>query len=76
MADFGLAANDIKTSTDFARSFCGSPIYLSPEILKNKKTFKVSDFYTLGVVMFELVTGEPPFYTDDINRLYSNIKKG
>ena len=76
LADFGLAANDIKTQSDFAKSFCGSPIYLSPELLKNKKTYKVSDFYTLGVVMYELLSGEPPFYTDDLNRLYNNIKKG
>ena len=61
LADFGLAANDIKTVQDYAKSFCGSPIYLSPEILKNKRTYKVSDFYTMGVVMYELLTGEPPF---------------
>ena len=76
MADFGLAANDIKTQSDFAKSFCGSPIYLSPELLKNKKTYKVSDFYTLGVVMYELLSGEPPFFTDDLNGLYNIIKKG
>ena len=76
LADFGLAADNIKSPFDFAKSFCGSPIYLSPEILKNKKTYKVSDFYTFGVVMYELLTGDPPFFVDDINRLYSNIKKG
>lgn len=74
LADFGLAANDIKSQNDFARSFCGSPIYLSPEILKSKRTYKVSDYYTLGVVMYELLCGEPPFFTEDINRLYSNIR--
>ena len=76
LADFGLAAEGIKNNNDFARSFCGSPIYLSPEILKNKKTYKVSDYYTVGVVLYELINGEPPFYTDDINRLYGNIRRG
>lgn len=76
LADFGLAANDIKSQNDFARSFCGSPIYLSPEILKSKRTYKVSDYYTCGVVMYELLVGEPPFFTEDINRLYSNIRSG
>lgn len=76
LADFGLAANDIKSPSDFAKSFCGSPIYLSPEIIKSNRTFKVSDFYTFGVVMYELLIGDPPFFTNDINKLYSNIKKG
>ena len=76
LADFGLAADNIRTNNDFAKSFAGSPIYLSPEILKNKRTFKISDYYTFGVVLYELVVGDPPFYTDDINKLYSNIKKG
>lgn len=76
LADFGLAADNIRTNNQFAKSFAGSPIYLSPEILKNKRTFKISDYYTFGVVLYELVIGDPPFYTDDINKLYSNIKKG
>lgn len=76
LADFGLAASDIKSPQDFAKSFCGSPIYLSPEILKQRKTFKGSDYYAAGVVMFELVCGEPPFFSDDINSLYQNIKQG
>ena len=73
LADFGLAAADIKTQQDFAKSFCGSPIYLSPEILKQKKTFKVSDYYTAGVVIYEMLVGEPPYMTDDINILYQSI---
>ena len=76
LADFGLAAERIKNNSTFAKSFCGSPIYLSPEILKKRKTNKVSDYYTFGVVLFELLTGEPPFYCDDLEGLYRLIKKG
>lgn len=76
LADFGLAAERIKNNSTFAKSFCGSPIYLSPEILKKRKTNKVSDYYTFGVVLYELLTGEPPFYSDDLEGLYRLIKKG
>ena len=76
LADFGLAAERIKNNSTFAKSFCGSPIYLSPEILKKRKTNKVSDYYTFGVVIYELLTGEPPFYSDDLEGLYKLIKRG
>jgi serine/threonine protein kinase len=76
LADFGLAAENIRSANDFAKSFCGSPIYISPEILKSKRSYKTSDYYTMGVVMYELLTGDPPFFNEDIDKLYGLIKKG
>ncbi len=76
LGDFGLAAENINNPNQFARSFCGSPIYISPEILKYRKTYQCSDFYSMGVVLYELVTGEPPFYDDNIDCLYNKIKSG
>lgn len=76
LADFGLAAKNIRNATDFAKSFCGSPMYIAPEILKNKTAFKSTDYYTMGVVIFEMLTGEPPFYNENFEKLYSLIKKG
>lgn len=43
-------------------SFCGSPIYIAPETLQRQKYNKKVDFYALGVLLFEMVTGKPPFY--------------
>lgn len=76
LADFGLAARNIRNASDFAKSFCGSPLYIAPEILRNRTAFKITDFYTMGVVLYEMLTGEPPFYNDNKDKLYSLIKKG
>ena len=76
LADFGLAAEKIKNNSTFAKSFCGSPIYLSPELLKKRKTNKISDYYSFGVVLYELLVGDPPFFSENIDGLYRLIKKG
>lgn len=48
---------------------------MSPEILNNIGTTKVSDYYAIGVIIYELLIGEPPFITDNIQKLYELIKK-
>ena len=75
LADFGLAKDNV-SDTDKAKSFCGSHAYLSPEVLSHKGASKASDIYGIGTVLFELLTGEPPYYSDDIPTLYKNIKEG
>lgn len=57
LSDFGLAKN-AKTSN----SFCGTPEYLSPEILKNKPYDSTADWWALGTLTYEMLCGVPPFY--------------
>jgi len=59
-----------------AKSFCGSPAYLAPEMLGGKGATKATDIYGLGTVMFELLTGDPPYFHEDIDILYHNIRQG
>lgn len=48
-------------------SFCGSAIYLAPETIKKEAyDFKV-DFYALGILLYEMLTGSPPFYFSNQN---------
>lgn len=75
LADFGLSKEGIADGK-LARSFCGSPAYLAPEMVNRKGVGKAVDIYGLGVVMYELLAGEPPYYADDIPIMYQNIKKG
>mmetsp|Transcript_3583 Transcript_3583/g.3523 ORF Transcript_3583/g.3523 Transcript_3583/m.3523 type:complete len:90 (+) Transcript_3583:1888-2157(+) len=57
-----------------ARSFCGSPAYLAPEMLTNKGVGRSSDIYQIGAVLYELLIGFPPYYTENIKKLYENIR--
>ena len=74
LADFGLAKENIGEK-NYATSFCGSPAYLAPEMLKSDGVSKPSDVYQIGTVLYELLTGMPPFYTENIKKLYHDISK-
>ena len=59
-----------------AQSFCGSPAYLAPEMLNKSGVSASGDVYQIGVVLYEMLVGIPPFYNDNINILYKNISQG
>jgi len=76
LADFGLAKQNDKGQgkRDFrASSFCGSPAYLAPEMIKKEGVSKSGDVYQIGVVLYEMMVGIPPFYHDNMKVLYENI---
>lgn len=62
LTDFGLARRMVDSHRNENMSFCGSPIYIAPETLQKKEYSKKVDFYALGVLLFEMITGQPPFY--------------
>jgi serine/threonine protein kinase len=66
--DFGIAkmASSSKTQTDVV---LGTPTYMSPEQIAGKKVDGRSDVFSLGVVLFELLTGQPPFTADNLSAL-------
>ena len=72
LADFGLAKEGVNDSS-MAKSFCGSPAYLSPEMIIRKGAGKSADMYGIGAVLYEMIQGTPPFYSDNIRTLYRNI---
>ena len=72
LADFGLAKEGVNDST-MTKSFCGSPAYLSPEMIIRKGAGKSADMYGIGAVLYEMIRGTPPFYSKDIKTLYYNI---
>ena len=72
LADFGLAKQNA-TRDNPAMSFCGSPAYLPPELLAQSGAWKPADVYCIGANLFELLTGDPPFFTENITVLYQRI---
>jgi serine/threonine protein kinase len=69
ITDFGLSKVGISLS-DQARSFCGSPAYLAPEILRRQGHGKPVDWYLLGVLLYEMLVGIPPYYNNNKDILY------
>jgi len=61
LADFGIAISDAMIDENAQDRMLGSPAYASPEQLTNGAVTQKSDIYSLGVVLYELLTGERPF---------------
>ncbi|KAL4429689.1 hypothetical protein ABPG74_017098 [Tetrahymena malaccensis] len=76
LTDFGLSKEGVLDHSTGAKSFCGSVAYLAPEMLKRCGHGKAVDWYLLGVVMYELLVGIPPYYANNKEELFNNIEKG
>mmetsp|Transcript_6799 Transcript_6799/g.11955 ORF Transcript_6799/g.11955 Transcript_6799/m.11955 type:complete len:346 (+) Transcript_6799:63-1100(+) len=75
LTDFGLSKEGIQDNFS-AKSMCGTPEYLAPEILAKVGHGKAVDWYSLGALMYEMLTGLPPFYTRDREKLFERIRRG
>ena len=72
MIDFGLSRPiyDDKLST-----IVGTPFYVAPEVISGSYDIKC-DYWSLGVMMYMLLCGKPPFYGNNNKKIFSAIKKG
>lgn len=72
LTDFGFAkVVELRTDT-----LCGTPEYIAPEVLLNKGHGKPVDWWTLGVLIYEMIVGYPPFLDDDPLGIYQKILGG
>ena len=72
IVDFGLA----KHTTEKTLTMCGTPEYLAPEIVLGRGHDKAVDWWALGVLLYEMLVGRPPFYDSNPNGVFQQILRG
>eukprot|EP00941_MAST-03F_sp_MAST-3F-sp1_P003053 g3053.t1 len=74
LCDFGFA-RVMSKQTIVLTSIKGTPLYMAPELVLEKPYDHTADLWSLGVILYELFVGEPPFYTNSIYKLINLIVK-
>lgn len=72
ITDFGLSKDSIEAD-ELTHTFCGTPEYLAPEVLQQQGHGKAVDWWSFGTLLYEMMTGLPPFYNQNLNIMYEKI---
>jgi len=72
LTDFGFA----KVVPNYTYTLCGTPEYISPEVLLNKGHSTPTDWWSLGIFIYEMLVGYPPFIADTTMGIYHKILAG
>ncbi|XP_060033203.1 serine/threonine-protein kinase 33 isoform X1 [Erinaceus europaeus] len=77
VTDFGLAVRKQgRRSESMLQTTCGTPIYMAPEVINAHEYSQQCDIWSIGVIMYILLCGEPPFLANSEEKLFELIRKG
>jgi hypothetical protein len=75
LTDFGLSKEGVSDHSTGATSFCGTPEYIAPEVLLRQGHGRAVDWWSLGALLYEMITGLPPFYSRNRETMFEKIMK-
>jgi serine/threonine protein kinase len=73
LTDFGLS-KVAPNNEDLTFTVCGTPEYVAPEVIQNEGHNKNIDWWSLGILLYEMYTGETPFHQQPLPEIFAKLK--